>query len=291
MTNPAFSLPPDDAVEALVNEVIDAEAAGENALALTLIRKGVAEYPGFGARLASTRAAVKSLRQPVFVPDQRTEVLVEVDYLRPFLSPRVRKQLSASRVAIAAGLVLTASVLTILQYVYPGITPEGNGAAPIGELVDASQADAAASVRSLASSFADLRDSVTEPVSTAMTNRDRGPMRTVSKPLSLGDLGAYDLDLEARSASRLAASLTLTEPAWLREGPSLARVASVNDATVATGLRLDSTPVTLIGDLGSNATVHATEPLIQLSIDADGVVLFGRPPAPKAPGIAVPPLK
>jgi hypothetical protein len=59
MTNPSFSLPPpDDALEALVNDVIDAEAQGDDARALELIRKGAAEHPGFGARLAATRAAV-----------------------------------------------------------------------------------------------------------------------------------------------------------------------------------------------------------------------------------------
>jgi hypothetical protein len=271
MTNPAFSLPPDQAVEALVNEVIDAESEGNDALALTLMRKGVAEYPGFGAKLAATRAAIKSLGQPVPGRDQRTEVLVEVDYVRPFLSPRVRKQISASRVAVAAGVVLTASLLTILQYMYPQLGAQGSSPAPIGELVDASQADAAASVRSLASTFADLRDSITEPVAVAMS-RTRGPARSVQNSLSLGELGAYDIDNDARSSTKLATSLTLSDPIWVRSTP-MPTLAPAAQPSVPMRLRLDDGPELLFGD-GRNASVRSNNPLAQLTIDGDGVVRF-----------------
>ncbi len=266
--HPAFSLPPDDALESLVNEVIDAESAGREALALTLIRRGVAEFPGFGARLASTRAALKGLRSPVFVPDQRAEVLVEVHTLRPFLSKVERRRVSASRLAIAAGVVLTATVLTLFQGSYPGLSPEQP--APVGTLVDASRADASASVQSLAGAVAEFKQGLAGPVSTVL-NPGEGA-RTPDAPLSLGSIAPYDFDPREPSALRLGPALVPPR------GPAIAAVpASTPEAPLR---RLDDRPLMLLDPAEATASVR-TLPWPELYIDADGVVLFTHPLPPR----------
>jgi hypothetical protein len=262
--HPAFSLPPDDAMESLVNEVIDAESSGREALALTLIRRGVAEFPGFGARLASMRAALKGLRSPVFVPDQRTEVLTEVHTLRPFLTRRERRRVSASRLAIAAGVVLTATVLTVLQGTYPGLAPEQP--APVGTLVDASRADASASVQSLAGVVAEFKQGLAGPVSTVLNPGEAA--RTPDAPLSLGSIAPYDFD-----------SLRLAPAVQVPRGPAIAAVpASTPEA--APLRRLNDLPLMLLDETGATASVR-TLPWPELYVDADGVVLFAHPLQPR----------
>jgi hypothetical protein len=177
-------------MDEIINECLDLEAEGRDLEALALIRRGVAEHPGFGSRLAATRGAVAKLRQPVFVPESREKVLDEVDYLRPFLSPKRRRQLSASRVAVAAGVVMTLSVMGILQRYYPEATSLSTDPAPVGEVVSAARADASASVRSIVSAVDELRAEVAKPVTGIMG----GPMRRphFTDPLAFGDVSGYD---------------------------------------------------------------------------------------------------
>lgn len=266
--HPAFSLPPDDALEALVNEVIDAESAGRDALALTLVRRGVAEFPGFGARLAATRAAVKGLRSPVFVPDQRGEVLVEVHTLRPFLTRRDRRQLSISRLAIAAGVVITATVLTVLQRTYPQMGADSP--APVATLVDASRADASASVQMLAGAVADFKHEIAGPVSTVL---NAGEPPVVDTPLSLGSIARYEYDAPERSPLRLAPDVRFPR------GRALAPPTDIAAAKAPLG---QIAQPLLLEPADTSASVRPL-PWAGLFIDQDGVVLFTQPLQPKAP--------
>jgi hypothetical protein len=264
----AFSLPPDDAIDALVNEVLDAESEGRNAQSLMLIRKGVTEYPGFGARLAATRAAIKGLRSPVFVPDQRTEVLVEVNTLRPFLSRHERRQISASRLAIAAAVVLAASLMAILQRSYPQLAPQQP--APVGTLVDASRADASATVQSLTDAVADLRENIAAPVSTVIGPPEPLPAYA---PLSLGSIAPYEL--EPRASLRLPTSQ-----------PPRGRTIAVLPAPAREPLlMLDEGPIMLLSTHNTHAPVRTSPWPELLHIDEDGVVIFGQPP--QAPPLGV----
>jgi|GEM_PF-2299692 len=287
MTNPSFSLPPsDDALETLVNEVIDAECEGNDALALSLMRRGVAEFPGFGARLAATRAAVKSLRSPVFVPDQRAAVLSEADFVRPFLSPRIRQQISASRVALAAGIVLTASLLTTLQYMYPAATtPGATQPAAVSSVVQASRADAAASVRSLASVVQDLREGMQAPVESVLRV---GPnsSRLAGTPLSLGYGGSYDADLSVSALRNDSPRREAT--AW---APRRSREALPVDVPTVAYRGSDrfpligDKPLRLLGETGApSASVRTVDLWDQLHVDADGVVTFEPSPVKKNSG-------
>jgi hypothetical protein len=286
MTSPSFSLPPsDEALETLVNEVIDAECQGEDARALELMRRGVAEHPGFGARLAATRAAIRSLRSPVFVPDQRAEVLAEADFVRPFLSPRIRKQISASRVALAAGVVLTASLLTTLQYLYPEVTPAGGQPAAVGTVVEASRADAAASVRSLASVVQQLREGMQAPVVSVLGSGGSCP---ATGPLSLGYGGAYDADLTLGSLRQTDAN-RWDAPKWPRRSrealpfdPTLASRAPASLGHVNRFPLIEDRPLRLLGeDSTISASVRPVDLWDQLEVDSDGVVTFEPPQGTK----------
>src|SRR5882724_11291604 len=108
--------------DAVINECLDLESEGRDSDARTLAAMAVAHDPEFDQKLLKMRAAVGQLRGLPPAPNVVPQVLAEVDYLRPFLSPRRRRQLSATRVAVAAGIVMTLSLMALLQRMYPEVT-------------------------------------------------------------------------------------------------------------------------------------------------------------------------
>ena len=292
MTDPAFSLQPDDRLESLVNEVIDLESQGDHAGALDLIRKGTADCPGFGARLAATRAAVKRLRQPVFVPDHQAQVLNEVDDVRPFISPSARRQVSAYRVAIAASLVLTLSVLALLEWRYPNAMTGASTQRPIGVVVEASKADAKASLNSLASAVDLLRDGVSGPVSSILPPPEAaiayGPRR-----LAFGDTSRYELGPAGRGvvAGPVLSHALLGQPRLFAHDRRPGYPAgSASGLSVGGGLLLfEHHPLTLLSPPDFNASIRPINPFFdeELRLDDDGVVnvlpIQAEPLPPKPP--------
>jgi hypothetical protein len=115
------------------------------------------------------------------------EILTEVDYLRPFLSPRRQRQISATRVAVAAAAVITLSFMGIMQQMRPQTPP-----APTDSVM-ASGSSAADSVRSIASTVDDLRTPATRPAAVGRPLRWDGPLWAESPTtLSMGDTSRYE---------------------------------------------------------------------------------------------------
>ncbi len=246
MKHPAFSLPPmEDSVDRLVNEVMDAEAEGRPAAALELVRTATRSHPGFGARLAATRAAVRSMRHSIPAsPDHRSHVHMGVDVLRPYVSPRHRRQISMSRAVIAAGVVFTGSLVAVVHWAWPQAR-DSHGARPIAGVVDAIGSDTATITSKL---------------------KDMTPVNPMPLPLGASDM--YDNDQAVR-----AAYLARTAPAPV--GSSTGRAAAQRVASGGPTISDPLPPFLLLSPAPGNASIRPGDPLAGLyRIDADGVIHF-----------------
>jgi hypothetical protein len=188
--------------DAAINECLDLEASGRPDELRDLLARARAEDPSFDAKLLQTRAVIGQLRRSPLAPDVSREILTEVDYLRPFLSPRRRRQVSATRVAVAAAAVITLSFMGIMQRMYPHNPPP----APVDSAVMASGADTGETVHSIASAVNDLRTPASKPAAVGKPHRWEGPLWSGPAPtaLSMGDTSRYE------AGSNWSLSLTLT---------------------------------------------------------------------------------
>jgi len=178
-------------VDAAINECLDLEAAGRPDELRDLLAKARAEDSAFDAKLLQTRAAVGPLRRPPLAPDVSREVLTEVDYLRPFLSPRRRRQVSSTRVAVAAAAVITLSFMGLMQRLTPHpVAPQPT----VDGMAMTSGADPANTVGSIASAINDLRTPPAKPAAVGRPQRWDGPIWSgqTSTTLAMGDLAMGD---------------------------------------------------------------------------------------------------
>lgn len=259
MKNPAFSLPPvEDSVDRLVNEVIDAEAEGNLAAALEIMRVG-RTHPGFGARLAATRAAVRTIKHSAPAsPDHRPHVHVEVDIIRPYISPRHRRHATATRIVLAAGVVCAGALLAVLQWAVPPSRP-----GPVSGVVDAISSDTA-----------------------ALTNAYKVASPPAAAPLPLGDTSSYDNDHAVIASYRAKEAAAPIGPG---AAPAPAALAS---SRVSSGLPGQPHPVpfTLLDAQRGNAAVVPADPLAGIyHIDADGVIHLVPPGQPVSDGLLMTP--
>ncbi len=178
-------------VDSAINECLDLEAGGRPDELRALIRRATTLDPAFEAKLLKARAVLGQLGTTPNGPDLTPEILTEVDYLRPFLSPRRRRQVSATRVAIAAAAVITLSFVMVMEHLYP---QSGNaGPAPLGGVVRASGADAADSMKSLVSAVDEMRMGVSKPAPVGRPHKWNGPIWSGSdESLVMGDTSRYD---------------------------------------------------------------------------------------------------
>jgi hypothetical protein len=227
--NPAFDS------DLAINECMDLESAGRPDELRELIRKSVAQDPEFENKLLKARAVVGQLRGMPQTPNMAPEILAEVDYLRPFLSPRKRRQVSATRVAVAAAAVITLSFMAIMQRMYPKETSLTHQPTPVDGVMRASGADAADSVRSIASAVGEMRTSVAKPAPVGRPHRWNGPIWSGPDTLVMGDVSRYDSGTNwsreltltpGHSGSLLGAQpmdteLQLAQTGWLEAPPKL----------------------------------------------------------------------
>jgi hypothetical protein len=175
-----------------INECMDLEVGGRPDELRELIRKSVAQDPDFENKLLKARAVVGQLRGMPQTPNMAPEILAEVDYLRPFLSPRKRRQVSATRVAVAAAAVITLSFMAVMQRMYPKETSLTQQPTPVDGVVKASGADAADSLNSIVSAVGEMRTSVAKPAPVGRPHRWNGPIWSGPDSLVMGDVSRYD---------------------------------------------------------------------------------------------------
>lgn len=267
--HPAFSLPEiEDSVDALVNEVIDAEGEGRSAEALAAIRRG-RRHPGFGVRLAAMRATMRTVA-PSEAPlcdrederAQRHDVLAEVNMYRPFLSRRLRRQVSASRLAVAAAFVVTSSLVMLAQWAYPA---RSSGFKPASHAAASAKADLAAVPHSLSSMMNELAAVVPPPSpAAAPLPLYPGGCRAHETSPCMADAGGIP------SPSEFASTMGAC-------GPTRSVVAKRSTGPVAAPApdTLPPVPLLLQGGHTGNASVLSSQPLAGLfRVDADGVIHF-----------------
>lgn len=176
------------AMDRLVNRVLDAEADGALHHARDLAAKANAADPSFDAALRRTREAVGELTLLPSSPDVSARVLARVDLARPFTPRRVRRRVTAGRLAMATGALATfAAAMFIERAAAPVAQPPA--AAPVSGLVTQAQADFACSIRSLADAADELREGVFAPVGTLIAARHAGAK---GEALTLGNADIYD---------------------------------------------------------------------------------------------------
>ncbi len=235
MIEPTNKLPDGFDIEAAINECLDLEAAGRPDELRVLMLKARAIDPEFDAKLLKTRAAVGQLRGMPEAPNVAPQVLTEVNYLRPFLSPRRRRQVSATRVAVAAAAVLTLTFMGVMHRMYPQATSSRSEPTPVTGVVEASRADATTSVRSLVSAVDELRHGVSKPVTASSGRHGRSRIWPGNESaLAISDTSRYDSDMlsdvaDARASRhtdglleqprRTDTALVLADVAW--PGPTL----------------------------------------------------------------------
>lgn len=187
-------------IDRLVNAVLDAESQGDLRRAKQLRATG-ATMPEFAAAIQAAREAASSMAVLPESPDFGPSVLLELERRGVVRSRRRKKQVSAGRIALAAGALGAFAVAMIVQRVSPSPLPQG---APVSELVTTAEADFAASVESLGGAILTLRESLLEPVGTLVAS---GAASRPSIGLELGNTDAYEVRSsrgDARPPTRLA---------------------------------------------------------------------------------------
>jgi hypothetical protein len=200
--------------DAAINECLDLEAAGRPDELREAVLKGIAKDAEFEDKLQKARAVLGSLHEFPDAPNQAQAILTEVDYLRPFMAPRRRRPMSATRVAIAAAAVITLSFTAILQRMYPQAGPHAPSTGPSDGTVGASGSATGESLRSIASAIEDLREGAPRPAPVGRPHRWTGPLWTESG-LGLGDTSRYDSGTNWSTAL----SLGPARPVGLISGP------------------------------------------------------------------------
>lgn len=167
----------------LINEVLDAEAAGLPADSRRLVERG---GPGFAARLGATRDAVSRLTLLPPSPDLRGRVLAEVHARRPFLTFRQRRHITAGRLAACIGALTTLTVITLVQRANPESRSGPAEARPVSALVRAGEADVQSSLAALSRALTAAKAELAQPMAGPLAPpRERASLR-------LGDTSAYE---------------------------------------------------------------------------------------------------
>lgn len=178
--------PPDArlaAAERAANEVLDARAAGASLAAREMLRNAAAKDPLVLEVMRELEETLHLVREPMRGTDVSREVLDRVHSTRPFLAKRARRKVSAARLVLACSLLAGLSTIVVLQRLEPGAST-----GPVTAALDASRDDAVHSLRSLASAFDRLADSVEHATASSAPS----PAPPVRRSLALGDTTRYE---------------------------------------------------------------------------------------------------
>jgi len=201
VTPKPFLLDGGQAADAVVNQCLDLEAAGEFDQAQTLLRRAAAVRPEVLARYRQTKAVLAGLKTP-YTPDLAPFIMAETDSRRPFIPHRIRRQISGIRVAVAAGVLVTCSLMALLQRTFPEQTDWSGRPTPVSNVVEASKQDFADSAQSLASAVSSFRSSLFGPAGAGALTQTGAPSDApiphrrepshIPTALTFGDTRAYE---------------------------------------------------------------------------------------------------
>lgn len=139
-----------ETVEAFFDRELDAE--GQRRLFAALDRDESARR-----RFAENETVIEDLRRPVRSPDLSGAILEEVRARRGWLAPKLQRFVTAGRLAAAACLLATAGALFTAKRLAPENPVFNPDPAPVSNVVESSQAEAAEGVQRVLGAFDRLR--------------------------------------------------------------------------------------------------------------------------------------
>lgn len=273
---------PDELIDALLDGELDAKAQMRLYQSLNRDLKKCED-------LVRTRRLITMLRAQPEAPDLTDAVMARVAARRPFLSGRVRRLVTAGRLACAASLLLGLLGVAVAHRAWPDAMRLAPVAQPVGDVLRAGQAEASAGVQSLASAVGQVRQRVNEPVSgfrpvDAVEVGGPPPSRFVATDGPSSDRGGS-------RQSWLAVRLTPGTLKAVRE-PSFG--GSRGEALVyytGAGTMVSNTPVAFREDVGTSVIVPLGQQAAQVRLASEGglaaPVQFFLPPTQASSPVAV----
>jgi hypothetical protein len=114
--------------------------------------------------LARTRYAIARLSTPVDAPDLTHAILGRVQRRRHFIPARMQRMVTAGRVAVAAGAVVTIGLASFVQRAAPNVRIAEDREAPVSRVVASSGLTEAEQPQILAETVETIQSSLASPV-------------------------------------------------------------------------------------------------------------------------------
>lgn len=180
-------------VDRMVHEVLDAEARGDQAAARAWFRAAVAVDPAAAQRLRELRRVLTQARKAPPAPDLSAAILASVDAQQPFVTGRRRRQISATRIAVAASFVVTGALIGLVHWSGGSASGSGN-AAPAPMATGSGSAGESAMRVAQATEPPGAASSTVRPAPRLSANGTVQPLAAAPArpPLTLGDISRYD---------------------------------------------------------------------------------------------------
>lgn len=148
---------PESLIDAAMDGELDTEIQKEigRALKYDPIRK---------QEFHDTRDAINALRMPIESPDLSDRVLERAHRHRHFIPLKLRQQVRAGRLAMAAVLLITMLGVAGLQRAYPRLTTFGAQPTPVANIESAVEQSGQQLAQALSSDLQKMQECVTEPM-------------------------------------------------------------------------------------------------------------------------------
>lgn len=144
---------PESLIDAAMDGELDPQIQGEIGHAL--------QYdPERRQQFHDTRDAINALRLPVEMPDLSDQVLARASKHRHFIPAKLRNQIRAGRVGMAALLLVGLLGVASLQRMYPRLTTISSQQTPVHDIQSAVEKDSAQIAKTLSDEFETIRDNV-----------------------------------------------------------------------------------------------------------------------------------
>lgn len=155
----------DDAPGRIPESLIDAAMDGELDPAIQKEIGNALQYdPARRQEFHDTRDAINALRMPIESPDLSDQVLERAHRHRRFIPRKLRQQVRAGRVGMAALLLVTLLGVATLQRMYPRLTTIASQPTPVANIESAIETDGRQLAQTVTGDIQSLRDCMPDPV-------------------------------------------------------------------------------------------------------------------------------
>jgi hypothetical protein len=147
---------PDELVDAFFDRELD---EGSREKFFTMLRGDLDQC----AKVARTQRMISSLREPIEAPDLTASIMGSIARRRAFLPPRLRRIVTASRFAVAAGLLLGILTIAVIHRMAPETVTLTELPRPVSRVVSSSAQEATAGVQQLQGAMDAMKARISEP--------------------------------------------------------------------------------------------------------------------------------